>query len=92
MGKHYEQMPDPEDIRKVLVSVRKEIPGMIRDVVEVLYSEKSAKSMGKAVGTYYKTLTQSGIPRDLALEMTKGYVLNINEMFKKQNWGKHEHY
>jgi len=92
MGKHYEEMPDPEDIKKILSSVRKEIPGMIRDVVDVLYSEKSAKNMGKAVGVYYKTLTQSGIPKELALEMTKGYVLNINEMFKKHNWENHEHH
>ena len=85
------EIPDPEDVKKILAAVRNEIPGMLRDIVDVLYNEKSAQSMGKAVGTYYKTLLQSGIPEEAALEMTKGYVINISKMFEKKHWGGHPH-
>ena len=85
------EMPDPEKIADILKVVRKEVPGLIREIVDILYSEKSARSMGKAVGIYYKTLQENGIPKELALEMTKSYVINISRMFDKNNWGEHWH-
>ncbi|MBN2042551.1 MAG: hypothetical protein JW754_01980 [Candidatus Aenigmarchaeota archaeon] len=90
MGRDHE-MPDPEKIAEVLKVVRKEIPGLIREIVDILYSENSARNMGKAVGIYYKTLQQNGIPKEMALEMTKGYVINIAKMFDGKSWGKHFH-
>lgn len=84
------EFPDPEEVKEIFGVVRKEIPGMLRDVVDVLYSEKSAESMGKAVGAYYKTLRKSGIPDGAALEMTKGYVIDISRMFSRKGWEERE--
>lgn len=86
-GKHKHEMPDPRKVKEILAVVREEIPGMLRDIVDVLYNEKSAQNMGRAVGTYYKTLKESGIPQDIALEMTKGYVINIGKMFDRMRKG-----
>lgn len=91
------EIPDPEWIAEILVTVRKEVPGLLRDIIDILYSEKSAKSMGNAVGVYYKTLQASGIPKDVALEMTKGYVIDLSKMFNKKgldlngHFGGHHH-
>jgi hypothetical protein len=85
MRKEHE-MPDPEKIAGILKLVRKEVPGLIREIVDILYSEKSARNMGKAVGVYYKTLQDNGIPKEIALEMTKSYVINISKMFQGKNW------
>ncbi len=82
----FHEMPDPEKIADILKVVRKEIPGLVREIIDLLYSEKSAKNMGKAVGIYYKTLQENGIPKELALEMTKNYVINIGQMFNGKNW------
>jgi hypothetical protein len=89
---HYRHdMPDPEQIGEILSVVRKEVPGLVRDIVNILYSEQAAKNMGKAVGIYYQTLQKNGIPKDVALEMTKGYVIDMSRMFNKSNWGGHHH-
>ncbi len=79
-------IPSPEKLREILHVVRKEVPGMIREIADLLYSEKAAKDMGKAVGIYYKTLIEAGIPKEAALEMTKGYVLDMGRMFDKGHW------
>ena len=84
-------MPDPEQIADILKVVRKEVPGLLREIVGILYSEESARNMGKAVGIYYKTLVDSGIPKELALDMTRNYVFNISKMFSGKEWGKHFH-
>ncbi len=85
------ELPDPEYVKEILTSIRKEIPGLLKDVVNILYSEQSARNMGKAVGIYYKTLQDNGIPKEIALEMTKGYVINIGKMFNKDMWGEFKH-
>ena len=87
----HKEIPDPEDIKQILSAVRTEVPGLVRDIVNILYSEESAKNMGKAVGIYFKTLQQNGIPEEVALEMTKGYVINIGKMFDFHKWGDHKH-
>ncbi len=89
MGK--DDMPDPEKLKEILSAVRSEVPGLVRDIVDILYSEKAAKSMGKAVGLYFKTLKENGIPEDIALEMTKGYVINIGKMFDFKKWSDLKH-
>ena len=89
MGEH--EIPDPEKLKEILSAVRTEIPGLVKDVVDILYSENAAKNMGKAVGIYYKTLQDNGIPKDVALEMTKGYVINIGKMLDFKKWGDHKH-
>jgi len=81
-----ERMPDPEQIKEILAAVRTQIPGLLKDIVNILYSEQSAKSMGKAVGIYYKTLVQNGIPKDIALDMARGYVMDLGRMFSKKPW------
>jgi hypothetical protein len=86
------EIPDPEWIAEILVTVRKEVPGLLRDIINILYSEQSAKNMGKAVGVYYKTLQANGIPKEIALEMTKGYVFDLGRMFSKKNFDINGHF
>jgi hypothetical protein len=91
MRHQHDEMPDPEKIGELISVVRKEIPGLLQDIVNILYSEQSARNMGKAVGIYYKALQDSGIPKELALEMTRGYVLDLGRMFNKKNFEGFQH-
>ena len=36
--------------------------------------------MADAVSTFYKKLVEAGIPKDEALDMARGYVLNLREI------------
>lgn len=73
---------DVEELRGVLDVVTQQVPGLLKGLRDVLYSKEAAESMADAVGTFYKKLVESGIPKEEALEMARGYMINLRELFK----------
>ena len=49
MNKH-EGIPDPEKIKEILNVVSDKIPGLLKELSDVLYSPSQAKQFGVAVG------------------------------------------
>ncbi|MEW6216927.1 MAG: hypothetical protein AB1543_04535, partial [Candidatus Bipolaricaulota bacterium] len=56
-----------------------------------LYSKEAAENMADAVGTFYKKLVEAGIPKEEALDMARGYMINLREVFKGVRTGKDVH-
>ncbi len=78
------EMEDPEELKAVLGVVSEEVPGLIKGILDSVFSEEAAKDMGKAAGTFYKELKQSGIPDEVAVKMTENYIgmfTNVGNMF-----------
>jgi len=75
-----ELVKDIDDLREVLDVVSDRIPSLLRGLRDVLYSRDSAETMADAVGTFYKRLVDSGIPRDEAISMTRGYMINLRDI------------
>ncbi|MBC7220309.1 hypothetical protein H5T55_02295 [Candidatus Bipolaricaulota bacterium] len=73
---------DVEELREVLSVVTQQVPGLLKGLRDVLYSKEAAENMADAVGTFYKRLVEAGIPREEALEMARGYMINLREVFK----------
>ncbi len=71
---------DVEELREVLNVVSDKIPGLLRGLRDVLYSKESAENMAESVGTFYKKLVESGIPKEDALEMARGYMINLRDI------------
>lgn len=71
-----------EDLREVLTTVSELVPGLLKDLRGVLYSKDAAESMADAVGTFYRKLVEAGIPREDAMEMTRGYMVNLRDIFR----------
>ena len=71
---------DVEELREVLEVVSDKVPGLLRGLRDVLYSKESAENMAESVGTFYKKLVESGIPKEDALEMTRGYMINLRDI------------
>lgn len=92
-----EGQTDVEQFREVLDVVTQQVPGLLRGLRDVLYSKEAAESMADAVGTFYKKLVESGIPKEEALEMARGYMINLREAFRgirkwiKAGEGMHAH-
>lgn len=78
------QEKDAQEIREILEVVSDKVPALLRGLWSVLYSKESAQSMAEAIGTFYKGLIDSGIPRDVALDMTRGYVINLRDVMGKR--------
>lgn len=73
-----------EDLREVLEVVSDKVPALLKGLRDVLYSKESAENMAESVGTFYKKLVESGIPKEDALEMARGYMINLRDIMGKK--------
>ena len=83
-------IPKPEEISGILAAVSKELPGLVKGMLNALFSPEAAADMGKSVATFYKTLKEGGIPEEQALSMTKEYLGTLtkwSETLKGMNLG-----
>ena len=64
----------PEEIAEILSVVSDKVPNLIKGLVTAVFSEGTARNMGKAAAAYYKELKEGGLPDDVALRMTEDYV------------------
>ena len=67
-------MPEPEEISALLAAVSKEIPGLVKGILDTFFSPQAAENVGEAVARFYKKLKEGGIPEEQALSMTKDYL------------------
>jgi DNA gyrase/topoisomerase IV subunit A len=63
-----------EELREVLGVVSKEVPGLIKGIIETVFSEEAGRDMGKAAAAFYKQLKDAGMPEETAVKMTENYV------------------
>ncbi len=82
---------DVHELKEVLGVVSEKIPGLLKGMRDVLYSKEAAENMADAVGTFYRKLVGAGIPEKEALEMARGYMINLREVFKGINVGEKIH-
>ena len=75
---------DVEELREVLEVVSDKVPSLLRGLRDVLYSKESAENMAESVGTFYKKLVESGIPKEDALDMARGYMINLRDIMGKK--------
>ena len=80
-----------KDLEKVALLVEKfsdaieDIIGPIKELLAELYNPERMQVMGKSVAEFYKTLVESGMDKESALELTKEYMDSINmgkQLFK----------
>ncbi|MEI6171048.1 MAG: hypothetical protein WCQ45_01020 [bacterium] len=71
-----------EDLREVLSAISEMVPNLLRELRGVLYSKDAAESMADAVSTFYRKLVEAGIPREDAMEMTRGYMINLRDLVR----------
>ncbi|MCW4015368.1 MAG: hypothetical protein NWF06_03280 [Candidatus Bathyarchaeota archaeon] len=93
MSEHKNDIPKPEEISGLLAAVSKELPGLVRGILDAFFSPQAAEDMGKSVATFYKTLKEGGIPEEQALLMTKDYLGTLtkwSETLKGMKIGHHE--
>ncbi len=73
-----------EELRDVLSAVSELVPSLLRDLRGVLYSKEAAESMADAVSVFYRKLVEAGIPREDAMEMTRGYMINLRDLVRSK--------
>lgn len=91
MSEH-EGMPDPEKIKEILDVVSEKIPGLLKQLSELLYGPKSAKQYAEAAAIFYKELKGAGMTDEQAFELTRQYMstLNLGNMMGRMVQDHHE--
>jgi len=84
MSEETREKGDVEELREVLGVVSERVPALIRGIRDVLYSREAAESMAEAVATFYKKLVDAGVPPKEALEMAKGYMIDLRSLFGRK--------
>jgi len=82
---------DAEELREVLGVISEQVPGLLKGLRDVLYSKEAAENMADAVGTFYKKLVEAGVPKEEALDMARGYMINLRDVLKGIKHGKGMH-
>jgi len=94
MSERRHEMPKPEEISAILAAVSKEIPGLVKGILDAFFSPQAAADIGKAVAAFYKNLRDGGIPEEQALAMTKDYLGTLtkwSEALKGMSWERRPH-
>lgn len=76
---------DPEHFSEMIAVFSEKVPGLVKGLITSVFSEDAATNMAKAAGAYYKGLKSSGLPEDVAIQMTKDYMATftrMSEMFR----------
>jgi len=77
---------DVEELRELLSVVSKEVPALIKGIIASVFSEEAGRDMGRAAAAFYKELKEAGIPEDVAVKMTEGYIstfTSLGEVMKR---------
>lgn len=81
MNEERKEKADVEELREVLDVVSERVPALLRGIRDVLYSKEAAENMAEAVATFYKKLVEAGVPPQEAVEMAKGYMIDLRSLF-----------
>lgn len=71
-----EEEHDVEELKEVLGAVTEFIASLkepIKELLDTLAQSLNGEKLGREVASFYKQLVDSGIPEDMAKEMTKEY-------------------
>ena len=85
-------LPDAEKIKEILDVVSEKIPGLLKQLSELLYGPKSAKQFAEAAAIFYKELKGAGMTDEQAFELTRQYMstLNLGNMMGRMVQDHHE--
>lgn len=69
-----------KEIGELMDMMTSKLPSLLRDVQQVLFSEEGAKTMGTAVGIFYKNLIEAGMEQSDALRLTEEYMSTLKSL------------
>jgi len=77
-GGRRHDMPDPEDIAKIMETISARIPDLLTKLGDVLYSTDQARKFGAAAAVFYKELKGTGMTDAQVFELTRQYMSTLN--------------
>ncbi len=75
---NHEEMPNPEKIKEIMDVITEKVPGLLKQLGDLLYGPKSAKQFAEAAAIFYKELKNAGMTDAQAFELTQQYMSTLN--------------
>mgnify|MGYP005857613963 CR=1 FL=1 len=75
-----------KEISELFDVLSKKAPEVINQLLKSVYSPEAGVNMGRSVGNFYKELIDAGIPQDVAIKMSRDYMLSIRDAMKTMNF------
>jgi len=75
---NHDEMPDPQKIKEIMDVITEKIPGLLKQLSDLLYGASSAKQYAAAAATFYKELKAAGMTDSQAFELTQQYMSTLN--------------
>ncbi|HHT68746.1 MAG TPA: hypothetical protein GXZ85_05730 [Firmicutes bacterium] len=69
-----------KEIGELLDMMSNKLPGLIKELYEILYSEEGAVTMSKALATFYKNLLDAGMDKNEAMSLTREYLSTLKSL------------
>jgi len=77
---HEEELEDAESVRELLEVMSEGIPSLMRGINDAMYTPEAMKRVATAISTYYKTLVDAGMDKELAERLTTIQASQMNRM------------
>ncbi len=71
---------DIEKLEEILDIVSERVPALLKNLRNLVYSKEAGKEFGSGVASFYKELIDGGIPAEQAMEMTRGYMVDLRAL------------
>ena len=65
---------DVKELKEVFEVLSENVPKLIEEIVNALYSTSNAEQLAKEVANFYKTMIDAGMSEDKAYELTKKFM------------------
>ena len=84
---------DMREFKEVMNTLKETVPGIIRGIVDAIYSGNSAEEFGKQVANFYKSMIDAGMDKKEAYELTKEFMESrdisgiVKKILSQGNWG-----
>ena len=69
-----------KEIGELLDMMSNKLPGLIKELYEILYSEEGAVTMSKALATFYKNLLDARMDKNEAMSLTREYLSTLKSL------------
>lgn len=71
---------EAEEMKEIFSLFSAELPGLIKNILNSVFSEEAGKNMGKAAVAYYKELKNGGLPDEVAIRLTEEYMRTFTSL------------
>lgn len=82
---------DVQELAQVFDTLMEKVPQLFHALRATLFSPESGTEFGEAVGNFYQSLVNKGIPQEKALELTSKYLENFGNISKLFNMNSTSH-